>query len=51
MTEDAFGAVPNFDLRKISVKDDAVMKNIEQLLQTLDGCLQTEGLNVPWLWI
>jgi len=36
LTADALAAVPNFDLRKISVKDDAVMKNIEQLLQTLD---------------
>ena len=36
LTADALAAVPNFDLRKINVADDKVMKEIEQLLQTLD---------------
>ncbi|MDY6407734.1 MAG: DNA-directed RNA polymerase subunit beta [Pseudomonadota bacterium] len=36
LTADALAAVKNVDLRKINVADDKVMKEIEQLLQTLD---------------
>ena len=36
LTADTLMAIKNYDLRKINVKDDNVMKEIEQLLQTLD---------------
>ena len=36
LTADALAAIKNVDLRKINVTDDKVMKEIEQLLQTLD---------------
>ena len=36
LTADALAAVKNVDLRKINVSNDKVMKEIEQLLQTLD---------------
>ena len=36
LTADALAAVKNVDLRKINVSNDKVMKEIEQLLKTLD---------------
>ncbi|MBR4116449.1 MAG: hypothetical protein IKK40_10605, partial [Bacteroidales bacterium] len=36
LTADTLMAIKNYDLRKINVKDDKVMTEIEQLLQTLD---------------
>ena len=36
LTVDALAAIKNVDLRKINVSDDKVMKEIEQLLKTLD---------------